>query len=235
MEGTGMTLINTKGMAFFGPGSEWFWAALQFTALAITFIAIYRQLRIARSARAVDQVQGFSRRFGDERMARYRLEILVALRDGMEIPLGVGIALTNEHENAATLGRFGHIDVKLLWDSLSIDFQIWWIVMQPVVTRGRALDGALAYSNWEWLVREFQARDRRAGDYVPIDAEYVANWHAGGIVERIQDRIRVEQALRSIIVASPDVHETEQPTAAGPAQPPRPTPAAESDPERQSD
>jgi hypothetical protein len=38
-------LINTDGMAFFGPGSEWFWTALQFTALAITFIAIYRQLR----------------------------------------------------------------------------------------------------------------------------------------------------------------------------------------------
>ena len=40
-----MKLINTDGMAFIGPGSEWFWTALQFTALAITFIAIYRQLR----------------------------------------------------------------------------------------------------------------------------------------------------------------------------------------------
>jgi hypothetical protein len=32
-------------MAFLGPGSEWFWTALQFIALAITFYAIYRQLR----------------------------------------------------------------------------------------------------------------------------------------------------------------------------------------------
>ena len=40
-----MRLINTDGMAFIGPGSEWFWTALQFTALAITFFAIYRQLR----------------------------------------------------------------------------------------------------------------------------------------------------------------------------------------------
>jgi hypothetical protein len=40
-----MTLINTEGMAFIGPGSEWFWIALQFIALSITFIAIYRQLR----------------------------------------------------------------------------------------------------------------------------------------------------------------------------------------------
>lgn len=40
-----MQLINTNGMAFVGPGSEWFWTALQFSALAITLIAIYRQLR----------------------------------------------------------------------------------------------------------------------------------------------------------------------------------------------
>jgi hypothetical protein len=41
-----VTIINTDGLAFIGPGSEWFWAALQFTALAITFVAIYRQLRV---------------------------------------------------------------------------------------------------------------------------------------------------------------------------------------------
>jgi hypothetical protein len=40
-----VTLINTEGLALFGPGSEWFWTALQFTALAITFYAIYRQLQ----------------------------------------------------------------------------------------------------------------------------------------------------------------------------------------------
>ena len=39
-----MKLINTHGLALIGPGSEWFWTALQFTALAITFVAIYRQL-----------------------------------------------------------------------------------------------------------------------------------------------------------------------------------------------
>jgi hypothetical protein len=40
-----MSLVNTDGLVIFGPGSEWFWTMLQFTALAITFYAIYRQLR----------------------------------------------------------------------------------------------------------------------------------------------------------------------------------------------
>jgi hypothetical protein len=38
-------LINTDGMALIGPGSEWFWAAITGLILAVTFIAIYRQLR----------------------------------------------------------------------------------------------------------------------------------------------------------------------------------------------
>ena len=44
-----MTFINTDGMALIGPGSEWFWTALQFTALAITFVAIFRQLQAQRA------------------------------------------------------------------------------------------------------------------------------------------------------------------------------------------
>ena len=52
MEGAGVKLINTDGLAFIGPGSEWFWTALSGIVLAVTFLGIYRQLRIARSANA---------------------------------------------------------------------------------------------------------------------------------------------------------------------------------------
>jgi hypothetical protein len=40
--------LNTNGMAFVGPGSEWFWTAVSGLVLAGTFIAIYRQLRLQR-------------------------------------------------------------------------------------------------------------------------------------------------------------------------------------------
>ena len=40
-----MTLISPDEMVLIGPGSEWFWIALQFCALAVTFVAIYRQLK----------------------------------------------------------------------------------------------------------------------------------------------------------------------------------------------
>ena len=44
-EGAEMQFINSNGMAFIGPGSEWFWTMLQFTALTVTSVAIFRQLR----------------------------------------------------------------------------------------------------------------------------------------------------------------------------------------------
>jgi hypothetical protein len=40
--------INTDGVTFVGAGSEWFWAAVSGLVLAVTFIAIYRQLRLQR-------------------------------------------------------------------------------------------------------------------------------------------------------------------------------------------
>ena len=46
MEGGDVKLINTDGMVFIGPGSEWLWAALTGLVLAGTGIAIYRQLRV---------------------------------------------------------------------------------------------------------------------------------------------------------------------------------------------
>jgi hypothetical protein len=43
-----MKFINTDGMTFIGPGSEWFWTAVSGLMLAVTFIAIYRQFRLQR-------------------------------------------------------------------------------------------------------------------------------------------------------------------------------------------
>ena len=43
-------LINTNGLAFFGPGSEWLWSMLQFVVVAVTLVGIYYQLRSSQSA-----------------------------------------------------------------------------------------------------------------------------------------------------------------------------------------
>lgn len=79
-----MKLINTDGMALIGPGSEWFWTALTGLILAVTFFAIYRQLSMARSATAFEQLTLFETELRSERMNRLGLEVALALREGVD-------------------------------------------------------------------------------------------------------------------------------------------------------
>jgi len=82
-------LINTQGMAFIGPGSEWFWTAISGLVLAITFFAIYRQLRLQRDSAAIEQVAEMERLWTSERMSRSKLAVLLAIEAGtapMDIP-----------------------------------------------------------------------------------------------------------------------------------------------------
>jgi hypothetical protein len=50
-------VINFEGMSFFGPGSEWFWGMTEFAVVAITLLAIYRQLRAQRSSNALQLME----------------------------------------------------------------------------------------------------------------------------------------------------------------------------------
>ena len=51
-----MKLINLDDLVILGPGSEWLWTMISGIVLAVTFIAIYRQLRVQRDAAAIEQV-----------------------------------------------------------------------------------------------------------------------------------------------------------------------------------
>ena len=79
-----MTFINTDGMSFIGPGSEWFWTALSGIVLAVTFLAIYRQLRLQRGATAIEQLDAFQREWRAEPILRAKVGVLAALRDGVD-------------------------------------------------------------------------------------------------------------------------------------------------------
>ena len=219
-----MTFINTKGMAFFGPGSEWFWAALQVAALAITFIAIYRQLRIARSASAFRQVEEYRARFDGERMRHERLAILVAIRDGNSIPEPAGEAVGNYFEMLAMLTRNGHLNRKVLWGAMGNSARIWWTVLQPFVKSSQAEWGADTYADFQWLAGAIMGMDRRTGGKFAFDAAWLAK-HLPNLIEIDQEAIRVEQALRSIAIASPAGPDTAESATAASAPAPAPAPA----------
>jgi hypothetical protein len=75
-------------MSILGPGSEWFWTMLQFLALVITFFAIYRQLRVQRSANVFEQMTALDREYDEERLKRERLVGLLDIEGAAILPMG---------------------------------------------------------------------------------------------------------------------------------------------------
>jgi hypothetical protein len=126
--------INTDGMAFIGPGSEWFWTALSGIVLVVTFIAIYRQLRLQTSASAIEQIGSYDREWASERLTRFKLEVLGTLNDPAgptAVPYGAASTLTNFWEKIGTLTRAGHIHRKLLLDVSGNDVRLWCVSLKP--------------------------------------------------------------------------------------------------------
>jgi hypothetical protein len=218
-----MQLINTEGMAFIGPGSEWFWTALTGLVLAVTFLAIYRQLSIARSATAADQIASFNREWGSERMIVHRLEVLVALRDGADpayLPAGSPERIGNLWEAMGNLARRGHLDPKLVWDSgPGPECDVWWKILAPHVRRLRMDMSPTVFENFEWYAGINAEFNRRGG--ATIDDAWLAH-HRDGLIRSAQNWLRVEQSLRTVIVASPEAMPatpaTAPPAAAGAAE-----------------
>ena len=144
-----MKLINTDGMAFIGPGSEWFWTAVSGLVLAITFIAIYRQLRLQASAGAIEQMESLQRDWISERMSRSRLRVQLALHGGVDpatLPDQAAGDIANFWERLGYLVRAGHVDRDLVYGYMGNLIRLWWACLAPHVqlTRDRYGDSAIS-------------------------------------------------------------------------------------------
>jgi hypothetical protein len=200
-----MQLINTDGLALIGPGSEWFWTALSGIVLAVTFLAIYRQLRLQSSQSAIEQLQSVDLEWFSERMTHHKLDVYVALRDGTDpahIPFAAAYSIAGFWEKVALLVRGGHIDRRLVW-TFGRMCQDWWAKLAPFIGDERVREGGpLIYEHFEWLAGVMAEMDRKAGAPTLDQAKF-----ASGLDDDIttcQDRIRVEQALRTVVIAPSD-------------------------------
>ena len=194
-----MKLINTEGMVLIGPGSEWFWTALTGLVLAVTFLAIYRQLTTARNAAAYEQLDAFERELASERMLRYELAVLIAVRDGVDpahLPPGAAHGILKFWEQVGALCKRGHIDADLLGEGSGTTVSVWWLVLETYARRIRSERGPAWYENFEWLVGVMAAIDRRSGSPVMDHALFMKLLNP--MIESIRSAIEVEEALRRV-------------------------------------
>jgi hypothetical protein len=196
-------LINTDGLAFIGPGSEWFWTAVSGLVLAITFFAIYRQLRLQRDAAAIEQVNDLLNEWSSERMARAKLAVLLALEAGLD-PLDLpDRALSHVGffcQRVGYLAQRGHMDRRLVYEHLGSQIQDWWFWLRPRVLAEREGDHDPGlWQGFEWLAGDAAARDAHRGVRGRDDAERLAK-SLPFFVEHFQQAIELEEALRSVQV-----------------------------------
>jgi hypothetical protein len=180
LEEEAKSMVNTDDLTLFGPGSEWFWAMLQFVVVAITLVGIYVQLRQARAANAFAQANAMKQEWEGERLLRRRLAIAIALRDGgpdadlteLAIPIG------NFWDSIGGLVRAGHVEMAVASEYLGNAVALWWSLLEPAVRTTQAEYGSNVWDNFEWFAGEAQrflvARGSTQGDaFDPFERQRV--------------------------------------------------------------
>jgi hypothetical protein len=197
-----MKLINLDEFVVFGQGSEWLWTMISGLVLAITFLAIARQLGLQRDAAAVEHVRTISREWTDERMSRAKFEALSGIRDGATpaATLSAGTDIGDFWEGLAYLVRMRNMDRKLVYNSLGPAARIWWGYLAPAaeVAREEANDRGI-WVDFEWLAGIFATFDRKAGEPATYDAEYLAR-RLPDLLESNRRAIRTFEELRAVVI-----------------------------------
>lgn len=198
-----MKLINTNGMAFIGPGSEWFWSAFSGLVLAVTFLAIYRQLKVQRDREAIDQLDELLREWSSERLARAKLAILLALRAGVETERLPSRPISHVGffwNRIGHLVRTGHMDGPQVYVQLGNQLQWWWAALTPAIILDRTGQGdPTGWAQFEWLAREAAAFDAKRG----VVREYGPEGLAADFdpwIEAFTQAVEMEEALRTVTV-----------------------------------
>jgi hypothetical protein len=211
-------LINTQGMAFIGPGSEWFWTAISGLVLAITFFAIYRQLRLQRDSAAIEQVAEMERVWTSERMSRSKLAVLVAIESGtapVDIPDKAATHVGDFWERMGYLTRTGHMKRQFVYDQWTVLAQTWWARLLPSTLAWRERDEEPGiWVEFEWLARTMAEMDRKAGVSHPLNPDALAR-QLPITINQVREAVEIDEALRTVTVRLAPIPIPV--TAAGPA------------------
>ena len=196
-----MKLFNLEGSAIFGSGSEWFWSMLQFLVVAATLIGLYRQVRLQSSQTAVSQLSSLEVEWFSEPSTHYKLAVLTALRDGVDpanLPRAAAQAIARMWEKIGILAHQGHLDHRLLWNSLGTACGWWWATLDPFARRVRSeMSDPLVLEHFEWLAGLMTEMDNSAG--IPIKYEPFSGVVLAAQIADCEERLRVDQAVRTVI------------------------------------
>lgn len=180
--------MSSEPIVLIGPGSEWFWSMAQFAVVAITLLGIYYQFRLQRAATTFEQLNRLQEEWGGERMTRAKMEAAGAIKTGELVPLAPAALIGNFCEGVASLIRHGHVNARIVYETMGPSIITWWVLLEDTVKDLRERENdPTGNAHFEWLAQTFQAfatKDRvGAGTYdraaaVAVLPEYIEAWEA---------------------------------------------------------
>jgi hypothetical protein len=208
------------GLVIFGPGSEWFWAMAQFTVLAVTGLAIYRQLRAQGSANALGAQAELIARWESPEMVRVRLAALMHLASGAPGYSPSLLIVGNFFAQMAALRTHRHLRPTDSWEIWSGQIQFWWALQVPWLSEIRARNKGI-YGEFEELAATMAELDRK---------NRVPNFEIDDLSARIErsiasliERLRLDRDARQGVVPTWPVAEAkgsaDEPKAREPSSP----------------
>jgi hypothetical protein len=196
-EAARVKVFNFDGMAFFGPGSEWFWTMAQFLLLTVTGLAIYRQLRTQGSANALTAQSGLRTEWESPTMVRLRVASLIHIASGKPgQPPGFRL-VGNFFAGLASLVTHGHVRSTDSWELWSGQTQFWWALAAPWLSAIRSPNPGI-WGEFEELSATMAALDHKNGvpNFIPGDLSARVEREGKMLIERL----RLEQEAKEGVV-----------------------------------
>jgi hypothetical protein len=137
-----MQIVSSEPLVLIGPGSEWFWTAISAVVVAITFVAIFRQLRAQRAAGVLEQVNTLQAQWEAREFTYVRLYAMIAF-ENREVELGmprIAYEVAAWFDNLAGFVLGGHVSQHVA-SGYAEPVLFWWTIMKPYVEADRVRFG----------------------------------------------------------------------------------------------
>jgi hypothetical protein len=196
-----MRLMNTDGLVLIGPGSEWLWVALQFVALSVTGLAIFRQVRAQAWSNSLTAGIRLADSFNFE-LTRYKL---ASLMDVARFPGTMTPAIEKVGDwfdaTAADIEQ-GYIPARMGYQQWGAVGQMYWAAFAPAAAERRKTEPGY-WKDWQRWIEDAVARDRKAGTPQDVSAAPLARWISWTIAGYIESLRMEEEAKRGVIPTWP--------------------------------
>lgn len=206
-----MAFLSSEPIVFIGPGSEWFWTAVSGLVLAVTFLAIWRQLRVQASANTFTQLQAFVNDLKSERLVSAFHDLLIAAQGGVrpeDLPSGSAASLGEHWESVGLLVRSRNLNRSAVYYQFSFGVQYDWARLHPHAEKMREETGMPAiYEHFEWLAKEMARMDRAKGQEIVFDDAYLAA-RLPASLDWCRDQLRFFERSRAVYVREAPVAES---------------------------